>query len=225
MVLVQSSPRIRSFDIHPNPARIAGGAIAIVVNVAALFAMTLLMRAPLPLTQIDRVPIRWVLPREKQDPPPPPPVVEVIEARQVTQTPVEPQTVVSPVEQVPSVSDHPGPLDMPYMPAVESMQPTVTEAPASVPATGMRLEYASAPPPAYPRDELLAGNEGTVLLQVLVGVDGVPLEVTVHTSSGNKRLDRAAQQHVLRKWRFQPATRDGRTVQAIGLVPIDFKLQ
>ncbi len=41
---------------------------------------------------------------------------------------------------------------------------------------------------------------------------------------GYRELDEAARRHVLRRWRFQPAMRDGRAVQAIGLVPIEFSL-
>jgi protein TonB len=63
-----------------------------------------------------------------------------------------------------------------------------------------------------------------VLLEVLVDVDGSPLKVTIHRSSGNRELDRAAQQQVQKHWRFRPASRNGAAVQAIGLVPIDFKL-
>jgi protein TonB len=92
------------------------------------------------------------------------------------------------------------------------------------PVTGMSLEYASAPAPSYPRDALRAGITGTVLLEVLVDVDGSPLKVTIHRSSGNRELDRAAQQQVQRHWRFRPASRNGTAVQAIGIVPIDFKL-
>ena len=79
----------------------------------------------------------------------------------------------------------------------------------------MSLEYASAPAPSYPREALRAGITGTVLLEVLVGVDGSPLKVTIHQSSGNRELDRAAQQQVQKHWRFRPASRDGAPVQAI----------
>jgi protein TonB len=94
----------------------------------------------------------------------------------------------------------------------------------SGPVTGMSLEYASAPAPSYPREALREGITGTVLLEVLVGVDGSPLTVTIHRSSGNRDLDRAAQQQVQKRWRFRPASRNGTPVQAIGIVPIDFKL-
>ena len=62
-------------------------------------------------------------------------------------------------------------------------------------------------------------------LRILVDVDGRPLQVQVERSSGHRSLDREAVRHVQQRWRFEPATRDGRPVQAWGLVPIDFSLQ
>jgi protein TonB len=109
-----------------------------------------------------------------------------------------------------------------YVPPVTP--PVDTTPTISGPVTGMSLEYASAPAPSYPRDALREGITGTVLLEVLVDVDGSPLKVTIHRSSGNRELDRTAQQQVLKHWRFRPASRNGAAVQAIGIVPIDFKL-
>ena len=63
-----------------------------------------------------------------------------------------------------------------------------------------------------------------MLLEVLVGEDGRPIDVRIHGSSGHRMLDAAARRHVLREWSFRPAVRDGRPVQAIGIVPIDFHL-
>jgi protein TonB len=104
--------------------------------------------------------------------------------------------------------------------------PAETRAPAetSGPVPGVRLEYQQAPAPAYPRDALRDGIQGTVMLQVLVDVDGRPLDVRIQQSSGNRQLDNAARRQVLEHWRFRPAMKDGRAIQAIGLVPIDFNL-
>lgn len=226
MVLVQSAPKFRSFPIHPNPARVAGAAIAIVLNAVVLFAMTLFMRAPLPMpaAEADRIPIHWVLPEEKQEPPPEPPVVPVAQPHTERPQPVQQRTETPPIDMPPVVTQDARAIDVPYLPP-EDTAPAVVEPGATPgPVAGVRLEYASAPAPTYPREELMAGREGTVMLQVLVDVDGTPLEVGIHTSSGNRRLDRAAQQQVLRHWTFRPATRDGRPIQAIGLVPIDFRL-
>lgn len=96
---------------------------------------------------------------------------------------------------------------------------TVSTAP-----TAIQLEYLSAPAPRYPRGALMRHIEGTVLLQVLVGIDGFPLDVTVSQSSGNRELDEAARSQILKRWSFRPAMKSGQAVQAIGLVPVAFNL-
>jgi len=93
------------------------------------------------------------------------------------------------------------------------------------PLPSATLEYVRATSPRYPINELRKGVQGTVLLRVLVDVDGTPVSVTVESSSGNRNLDKAALQHVLKTWRFKPAMQDGQAVQAYGLVPIAFSLQ
>ncbi len=95
----------------------------------------------------------------------------------------------------------------------------------SAPLAGVALAYAHAPAPPYPRAAVRAGAQGTVQLMILVDTDGKPLQVTLHRSSGNRALDRAALDHVARHWRFQPAVRNGQPVQAYGVVPIEFSMQ
>ncbi len=110
------------------------------------------------------------------------------------------------------------------MPPTTNTEATPTIEPSGAPLPGVRLEYLQAPPPAYPRASLRMHSEGKVLLQVLVDVDGKPLRAEVQDSSGDRRLDAAAREQVLRHWRFRPAMQDGHAVQAIGLVPVEFKL-
>ena len=92
-------------------------------------------------------------------------------------------------------------------------------------AASSQLQPISAPPPSYPIDAVRNGLTGIVELEILVGVDGKPLEARVVRSSGHRVLDQAARKVVLSLWRFQPAVRDGREVQALGRVPIVFKLE
>lgn len=94
----------------------------------------------------------------------------------------------------------------------------------SGPVEAGQLHYLSSPAPSYPVAALRAGQQGTVLLRVLVGTDGRPAEVSVQTSSGHRALDLAARSQVLRSWRFQPAMQNGQAVQAYGLVPVSFSL-
>ena len=81
---------------------------------------------------------------------------------------------------------------------------------AGPPLPGVTLEYADAPAPAYPRDALREGVEGVVMLQVLVDVDGRPLQVDIQRSSGDRRLDNAARKQVLQALAL-PRGDEGRT--------------
>ena len=92
-------------------------------------------------------------------------------------------------------------------------------------SAGAQLQALESPPPTYPPEAVRDGASGTVLLEILVGIDGRALEVRVVRSSGHRALDQAARRVVLSRWRFQPAQRNGHAVQAIGRVPIDFVLQ
>lgn len=229
MVLVQSTrgpsafPRF-AFRIHPSPARIAGVAGAIALN-AALFMLLLAPMGsdlPPPVPTDDLIAVQIFEPVRPPDPPPPVPVPVTQPTLPTPVPPVARDAVIEPADSAPVVFEHSSIMDLPALPPAE---PAAAEAAPVTPVTGVRLEYASAPPPPYPRRQLAERVEGQVLLRVLVDVDGKALEVTIQRSSGNRDLDRAAQQHILRHWTFRPAMKDGRAVQAIGLVPIDFKLQ
>ena len=116
-----------------------------------------------------------------------------------------------------------GPSTLPASPDIE--ETTVAPPIETGPIAAAKLDYAFAPPPPYPNDARRRRIEGTVYLQVLVDVDGRPLDVLVQRSSGNRSLDDAARKQVLNRWRFRPATRDGVPVQAVGIVPVKFSMQ
>ena len=61
------------------------------------------------------------------------------------------------------------------------------------------------------------------MLRVLVGADGSPLQVLVHTSSGYTALDEAAVDTV-RHWRFVPARHAGHAVVGWVQVPVRFRI-
>jgi protein TonB len=85
------------------------------------------------------------------------------------------------------------------------------------------LAYAGALKLAYPRAAIRRHAQGTVLLHVLVGTDGVAQKIELSRSSGHRELDDAAREAV-RRARFQPVLQDGVAVPAWGLVPIEFRL-
>lgn len=217
------SPRFQAGYLkeRPNAARIAAMSGAIAVNAIALLLLLMPMSAPLPVAVIDIVEPIWVLPEKKP---------EIIPVAPVTPTP--PQTQLNPIRTQPQANVAPVTEEVVVdqgsefvVPNPDPITDSITVEPSSGPIAAVRLEYASAPPPAYPRDALRTRAEGTVMLQVLVDIDGRPLDVQVQSSSGNRLLDDTARKHVLKRWRFKPAMRDGVAVQAYGLVPVAFKLQ
>jgi protein TonB len=85
-------------------------------------------------------------------------------------------------------------------------------------------DYLANPAPAYPAASRRLGEQGTVLLRVQVMRNGRPQAIEVLAGSGSPRLDRAATEAV-RRWRFVPATQQGRPVDSWLRVPIVFRLE
>lgn len=85
-------------------------------------------------------------------------------------------------------------------------------------------DYASNPPPVYPREARLRKLQGVVYLEVWVNEDGSVKQLALHRSSGHKVLDEAAAKAV-QQWRFSPARMGEKAVAGKVIVPIAFKLQ
>ena len=199
------------------------GTLAVNMLAFGLLLMPLTLPAPLPLP--DETPpmeYDWLpkKPVEAKVVPPMPPTRPV--ERQVERPTIAPTR--SETEATAVVVDS-GTEQAPETAITDVIGPAVDIAPIASGPAPIQLEYKSAPAPKYPRGALLRRIEGTVLLQVLVGIDGRPLDVTVVQSSGHRELDEAARAQVLTRWSFQPARKDGQTVQAIGMVPIEFSLR
>lgn len=200
------------------------GTIAVNTLAFGLLLMPLSLPAPIAPVEVDTNPdIIWI-PREVT-PPIPVPIVRQQPTPSPTQ-PVQQQTIAQQPTAVASTAVlTASATEQAFESTVVDSSPALDIAPTSTGLSPVQLEYLSAPAPAYPRMAMKRGITGTVLLQVLVGIDGRPLEVTVAQSSGNRELDEAARAQVLRRWSFQPASRNGQAVQAIGMVPIEFALR
>ena len=79
-------------------------------------------------------------------------------------------------------------------------------------------------PPTYPGLARKRGQEGTVILQVLVNREGRVDDLKIDTSSNLTLLDRAAVTAV-RKWSFEPGRRGEEKVPMWVRVPVTFKLK
>ena len=216
---IRSTPNPFATRPHLDANRIAGLAAAIAINAALLMLLIVPMRAPPTMSLPEVIHVQWI--QHKRVPPTPPIPVPVM------RTPAPSHAALTHAQPIAPQSDPPVAFDRGSEPTIE--QPAHGDAlpqtgTGNAPLPGVHLEYAEAPPPAYPRDALRDGVQGTVMLQVLVDVDGRPLRVDVQHSSGDRRLDLAARRQVLERWSFRPAMQDGHAVQAIGLVPIAFNL-
>jgi protein TonB len=206
---------------HPDAVRIVALSASIALNVAALIAVIRPMapefvetvkRAAEPIIVTWSTPPPEVKPAPVMDIPPPP------AHHTVTRSVPTPAPAPSPVAiEEPSANAVP-------VTAAPATPSTPVEAAPSGPVEAT-LAYMQAPAPMYPSAARRMHMQGTVVLRVLVDVDGKPLQVVVESSSGHAELDRAAQNQVLSKWRFQPATAQGRPTQAWARIPVTFNLQ
>jgi protein TonB len=84
--------------------------------------------------------------------------------------------------------------------------------------------YLNNPRPSYPSISRRMGEQGKVLLRVLVDENGLPQQIEIKQSSGFDRLDKAALASVQR-WRFVPGKRNGVPEAMWNIVPVNFVLE
>ncbi|MBH1433355.1 TonB family protein [Stenotrophomonas maltophilia] len=212
---------VRTYPVaspHFDPARVAAWSAAIALHLLAF--LLLLIPATYQAVQVPRDPttVRLI---EKIPLPPTPPIQEPKEVAQVVPKP-HAQPATPPLPAATATVEETRGIALPAAePAAPQLTPSI-DSPA--PLAGAQLQYRSAPPPTYPLPALRNHEQGTVLLRVEVDSGGQPVMVSIERSSGSRSLDQAARQQVLKRWRFEPAQRDGVAVPAIGLVPVQFSL-
>jgi protein TonB len=181
---------------------------------------------PTAVVQIEerpRKPPRPAVPvtRPPREPHPVPPRTERQHAgRAATPATAREAGAMSPVQTLPV---KPAPR-VPLLPGVPWPSPNATPA-----DQGSRQNDASytapvpveQPDPHYPEDAAAEGVTGTVRLKVVVGPRGLVESALVVRSSGDGRLDRAAEAAV-RQWRYRPGLRGGRPRTAVDYVEVEF---
>jgi protein TonB len=231
-------------DAQPSPSRrrvpvltrnVVIAIFIVLFHVLALWAFQsgLLRRAVavfVPVEVISEV----VEPPRPVVPPPPvpsPPTVtkQVVKIRAPTPPPAPQLQAVPNPEPTPNaptaVNTPPAPLPPIAAPVTVSEAPVASPpAPSRVELPSRDAEYLQNPKPAYPPMSRRLGEQGTVLIQVLIGTDGNAQKGEIKKSSGFARLDQAALTTVL-KWRYVPGKRAG-VVEAMWFtVPIAFALE
>lgn len=202
------------FGQRPDPKRrIFGLVVVVALHVVVIYALVEgLKRAgievlPPPITT------KIVEEKNKTEPPPPPPPPPTMDLPPPPFIPPptinlqQPPPRQNTIHQVSKEPTPPPPKPAPPGPVVRA--PVVK-------ASGCRT-------PEYPSISQRLGEEGTVILQMLVGTDGKVTDSRVATSSGYERLDEAARR-ALSRCRFEPGTEDGKPVQAWASIKYTWKI-
>ena len=149
--------------------------------------------------------------------------------------PVQPEA--QPVAQLAAMPQLTAPVEAPAAPLI-ALTPQLKPAPppevprpapttaALPPVTPPRLDasYLNNPRPNYPLAARRRGDQGTVLVRVVVTTEGLAASVALEKTSGHTSLDEAALVAV-KSWRFVPARQGGQALEAPYVVPIVFKVE
>lgn len=207
-----------SIALHVGLFVVMGMWLARIVVPAPAFDGLRLHGVALPIPVADHLAEDTATPVEEPSPRTPPPPDEIL--------PPEPEPLVAEPSNIEDLrvvigGDDATPTDP--APAPHNPPPPAASEAAPPPAqTGS--ETTSSPilhrvDPTYPPAAKRAGEQGLVVLRVEVGADGVPVTVTVTSTSGHHRLDTAAVQ-ALHRWRFAPAATGFTT-----MIPVQFVLR
>ena len=172
--------------------------------------------------------------------------VMLVQAEPARQLPVEPEitplppppsraAIREPARQVAAVEPRRAEVQpMLALPdPVAATEPAAAVPPAAekrAPPSAPRSDVASVARPRnpelrYPYDARLgAGEQGTVIVRVLVTREGRPARVEIEKSSGSARLDAAAREAVS-GWQFEPARQGAEPIDSWNLVPVVFRLK
>ena len=218
-------PTTTLYVTQERSSRLTGAGVALVLHAGV--AALLLQFQPVRSALLEAAPIMVSLitppviekPKELPKPLPVKPKVEQRVEQRVQPLPETPPLIVATTEApLPPAAPAPQapPPPLPVAPIVAAVPPVV-------PPT-FNADYLQNPAPAYPSMSRRLGQQGKVVLRVLVNTGGAPDKVEIRSSSGFDRLDDAALDAV-KRWRFVPARQGDRPVAAWVLVPITFTLE
>jgi periplasmic protein TonB len=116
--------------------------------------------------------------------------------------------------------------EAPLAPVTASAPAPAVAKPAPQPLVppNFNASYLQNPAPAYPPVARRMGQQGKVMLRVMVNAAGAADKIEIRSSSGSSLLDDAALDAV-KRWRFVPARQGDQAVNAWVLVPITFALE
>jgi protein TonB len=156
-------------------------------------------------------------------PQPAPPKIVPIVKKSVAPPPLPVVNTTPAPQAITAAPQAPSPTTAAEAAATTVAAPPAPATPASPKTISSGVDYIQPPQPEYPPLSRRMGEEGRIVLRVLVDAKGHPERVEVQKSSGLPRLDEAGRQAVLRAL-FRPHIDDGQAVAVYVIVPIKFQL-
>ena len=208
-------------------------AIVVVFHVVALWAMQSgLLRRVVEIIVPAEIVVEFLAPPAPKVQPQPPAPPKPTPVKQPSPKATAPVKTIAPLplaiaDPTPSPNAPTGVI-APAAPAPQVAAP-VAEAPAAPAPVRVQLpssdaDYLQNPKPSYPPMSKRLGEQGKVVVRVLIEVDGKAQKAEIKQSSGFDRLDQAALNTVLR-WRYVPGKRAGVAEAMWFNVPINFVLE
>lgn len=212
------------------------GAVVLLHGVA--IAGVLLIKGPEWIHVIDKPTTAFDVPLTDPPPPevpPPPPSEAAPQVPTISRLDVPPRVIPTPVPSIPVASDRspvpPGPAigNNPEPSNATRPQPLVTVPPREPARPPVRVaaqfdpRFAGALQPPYPAAEQRAEREGTVRIRVTIGPDG-RVKAAERVNATSDAFWRATERQALSRWRFKPATVDGRPVESSKVLSVFFRL-
>ena len=215
----------RGFFEHKRTS--PGGFALVLALHAAVLGAVIMVKGP-QFIQQTFPPTKTIFIPDPIDPPENPPVEPRTpqQRQQPTYIDLPPQRVQTTTETttVDSGRSEPVPWDPPGR---EIIAPPRVEPP---PPTPVRTEaefdsrYSGDLQPPYPASEQRAEREGIVRLRVTIGPDG-RVKAVEKLSATSDAFWQASERHARARWRFRPATVDGRPVESRKVLTLSFRLQ
>jgi TonB family C-terminal domain len=202
-------------------------------HVAALWALqTGLLRRAVEIVVPVEILSEFMTPTAPQAAPTPPVPPKSTPVKQpVAKSPMPVRTVTPQPVAVANPAPSPtAPVSVTEQAPVLSAQQVASAVPPPAPTSphvelpSSNADYLQNPKPPYPALSKRLGEQGKVVVRVLIGTDGTAQQAEIRQSSGYERLDQAALGTVLR-WHYVPGKRAGVPEAMWFNVPINFVLE
>ncbi len=207
-----------------------GFTLVVVGHAAALAALLLIKGPDIASSEFGKTIIDFIEQPKPEEPPPPPPPQPKQEVREVPQRPTQIDMIPPVIDRLdtgPVVTGDPLPPIRDTLPPGPVVVPRPDPEPVREP---VRIEarfdprYADALQPPYPPSEQRAQNEGQVRMRVTIGTDG-RVKAVERLSATSDAFWNMAERHARSRWRFRPATLDGRPVESQKVMTLHFRLE